>query len=377
MPHSKTLDFPVSSTGPLWYPPRTGTLSFIHLIMTNEKTLQATSDANPYGPLTPSGLLQRTFVMYRERPSLVFGLMLIVAAVQLVATGAITSSSDLLQRRAGMGMPPLQIALFVIVCLLASLLTYLVMQVVQGAFFYAVTAWVEGRTMPVGDACSLALERIGRLIGVSLQVAIRVFGYSVLLGLILSGVGVAVGVLLQNMIGESLHASGWMGYALILVPVVAVLLGACVLAIFWIIARYAISIPACLAENMPASDAVRRSIALSAKSRSRIYAMYALVMVFVVVSAMIVLPLRLLAMYPGRHLAMFPLLNAVASAVNLLFGTWAISFTGIATTLCYYDLRARKEGLGVTILSQTDAADAPQDETLPSDLPHAEPLVGS
>lgn len=345
--------------------------------MTNEEIPKATSDANPYGPLAPSGLLQRTFAMYRERPSLVFGLMLIAAAVQLVATGAITSSSALLQRQAGMGMPPLQIVFFVGVCLLATLLTYLVMQVVQGAFFYAVTAWIEDRTILVGDACSLALERIGRLIGVSLQVATRVFGYTVLFGLILGGIGVAVGVLLQNVIGESLHASGWMGYALVLVPVVAILLGVYVLALFWIIARYAISIPACLAENMPASDAVRRSIALSAKSRSRIYAAYALVMVFAVVSAMIVLPLRLMAMYPGRHLAMFPLLNAVASAVNLLFGAWTISFIGIATTLCYYDLRARKEGLGAPIISQADAADAPQAETLPSDLPHAEPLAGS
>jgi hypothetical protein len=62
---------------------------------------------------------------------------------------------------------------------------------------------------------------------------------------------------------------------------------------------------------------------------------------------MLLLPVALLTMRGGGHTSGALLANALVSAGNLLFGAWLTSFIGIATTLCYYDLRARKEGLGV------------------------------
>ncbi len=337
-----------------------------------------TSNANPYGPLTPSGLLQRTFAMYRERPRLIFGLVLIVAATQIAATGVTTSMVVLMHRLGGSGIQPMQMLLLVCIVALAMLLVYLVMQVVQGAFYYAVTAWVEDQAMLVGDACSLALERMGRMVGVSLQVLLRVLGYVMLMVLGIGVISALLIALLHASLGRSLHGLDVMSKALLLAPVVIVLLGVYGVAIIWVIARYAISIPACLAENLPASAAVRRSIKLTAKSKSRIYALYAGVFFLGLASLMIILPLRLLAMHHGGHTLAASLMGAVASAANLFFSAWMISFTGIASTLCYYDLRARKEGLGVAAPAtvQADSVDVQSAEVPSPDIPSVEPQAG-
>ncbi len=342
------------------------------------------SNQNPYGPLTPSGLLQRTFAMYRERPRVIFGLVLIVAAAQIAATGVMTSMTVWMHRLASGRVQPIQMLLLFCIFALAMLLVYLVMQVVQGAFFYAVTAWIEAQAMLVGDACRSALERRSRLIGVSVQILLRVIGYLVLVGIGIGVIGVLLVLLLHAGIGESLHGLGWMGKVFLLAPVMVVLIGVYGLASVWVMARYAVSIPACLAENLAASAAVRRSIALTAKSKSRIYALYAGIFFLSLASLMIVLPLRLLAMQHGGHTPWASLMGAVASAVNLFFGAWMITFTGIATTLCYYDLRARKDGMGKDGLGaavpasdvQTDTVDAPMAEVSPLDSPPAETQPG-
>ncbi len=337
-----------------------------------------TSNANPYGPLTPSGLLQRTFAMYRERPRLIFGLVLIVAATQIAATGVMTSMVVWMHRLGGSGIQPIQMLSFFCIIVLAFLLVYLVMQVVQGAFFYAVTAWVEGPAMLVGDACSLALERMSRLIGVSLQVLLRVLGYMVLVVLGVGVISALLIVLLHASLGGSLQRLDWVSKALLLAPVVIVMVGVYGAAIIWVVARYAISIPACLAENLSASASVRRSIVLTAKSKSRIYALYVGVFFLGLASLMIILPLRLLAMHHGGHTLAASLMGAVASAANLFFSAWMISFTGIASTLCYYDLRVRKDGLGVAAPAsvQADIVDAHTAAIPPPDTPPTEPPAG-
>lgn len=330
-------------------------------------------ETNSYGPITPSELLQRTFVMYWERPRLVFGLILIVAAVQMIATGVITSSIAFLHQRANMQATPLQWFVLICIFLLAMLLVYTVTQVVQGAFFYIVASKLQDRQLTVGEACGHALNRLGHLIGVSMQVALRVLGYAILIGLILDVIGIVVFFSLRSAMGGTLYTTGWEGYAVILVPLVVTLLAIYAAAIFWVIARYAISIPACLAENLPSSAAIRRSIMLSSNSRSRIYAMYAFVLMLMVASVVIALPLGLLAMHPGTHSSLFFFWNAAGSAVHLFFGAWMVSFSGIATTLCYYDLCSRKEAFcwvdtrrvqvvsGVQPIQPTDITEHPMD----------------
>ena len=334
------------------------------------------SAPSSYGPFTPSGLLQRTFAMYREQPKLMFGLMLMVAAVEVITTGVITGSTAMMRGEPGMRLPLLQTLLFLCICLMAWLLVYVVSQVVHGAYFYAVTARLQERPIGVGEAASRALEHVGRLVGVSLQLAVRIFGYVLLIGIAIEVIlGILAAVVFLAVHG-SLHAPGhggnWMAYALILVPLLAVAVTLYLIAMLWVVARYAVAIPACLAENLPASDSIRRSIALSAKSKSRIYAMYVFVMVLGIASFLIIVPISLLSARSG-HTPVFLLLSAVASAANLLFGAWLLSFTGIASTLCYYDLRVRKEGFGAVVVETkipaVVALDAPAPDLSAGDLP--------
>lgn len=333
--------------------------------MTNEEYLAAIAARNPYGPFTPTSLLQRTFSMYREQPKLVFGLVLIVALVELIATGVVSASASQLGRGEGGSLYALQALLFVCIALMAWLLTYLVTQVVHGAFFYAVTAQLQQRPIGLGEASSMAQGRLGRLIGVSAQVALRIFGYELLFG---AAAALAVGMiaaLVHGAMGATLHTAGPMALILLMAPVVAVVLIAFGLSVFWTIARYAIAVPACLSEDIPSSAAIHRSIHLSSKNRGRIYAMYAFVLLLGCASMVLLLPLAVLSMRNGGHTAGSMFLNAVVSAGDLLLGAWLVSFTGIATTLCYYDLRVRKDGLG-----QTDdtAKDVPPQPSLTPEL---------
>jgi hypothetical protein len=334
--------------------------------MTNEEYLAAIAAHNPYGPFTPTSLLQRTFSIYREQPKLVFGLVLIMALVELIATGVVSASASQLGRGEGGGsLHALQALLFVCIALMAWLLTYLVTQVVHGAFFYAVTAQLQQRPISLGTASSMAQGRLGRLIGVSAQVALRIFGYEFLFG---AAAALAVGMvafLVHGAMGATLHTAGSVTFMLLLAPVAALGLVAFGLAVFWTIARYAIAVPACLSEDIPSSAAIWRSIHLSAKNRGRIYAMYAFVLLLGCASMALLVPMAVLSMRNGGHTAGAMFLNAVASAGDLLLGAWLVSFTGIATTLCYYDLRVRKEGL-----VQTDdiARDVPPQPSLTPEL---------
>ena len=83
--------------------------------------------------------------------------------------------------------------------------------------------------------------------------------------------------------------------------------------------------------------------------------MYAVLIAISILNVLIAAPLRLLAISRGAYSPMASLLGAVASAANLFFGAWVISLAGIAITLCYYDLRVRKEGFGAPQNSQAAA----------------------
>ena len=304
------------------------------------------ADVHPYGPWTPTQLLAKAFAMYRERPRVVLGLVAIMAAVQVIAIGVMAAPLAAVRHGMGEANPAQFIFPMIGTALLAGLLIFLVTQVIHGAYFYAVTAWLEEREISIGDACSLVLGRIGSLISVALQVALRTFGYMFLAGLcvaLLTGVSIA---LMPGIFGEAHRAVPPLVLALRVLPLVLLALVAFFAFLFWVVARYAISVPCCLADGLSGSAAIRRSIMLSSKSKGRIYAMYAVLIGISIVNISITAPLRLLSLHDGATTATATLLGAVTSAANLFFGAWVISLAGIAVTLCYYDLRVRKENFG-------------------------------
>ena len=346
--------------------------------MENKFNSATSAVENPYGPLTPNELLQRTFSLYREQPAIVFGLILLFAMAQLVNTGAMAALKLNFHPYAGGGVDFLQLALFLCGIALSGAFIFLLASVVQAAFFYVVTAQAERQSISVGEACSLALERIGSLMGVSLQVFFRVLGWEILLGAILGSIGVIValaaggaGIIHATTDQQRLHA------AIILLPIGLAFLATFLAAIFWLATRYAIAVPACLAENLSAGAAVRRSISLSAKSHSRIYALYFFAIAIIVLSLVTRIPLLILSLHPGNPGSGHLLFQAVAAAVNLVIGAWLLSFVGIATSFAYYDLRVRKDGFGA--VPTTPQVTATPDSVTSAELvnPMSEMLEGS
>jgi membrane-anchored glycerophosphoryl diester phosphodiesterase (GDPDase) len=124
---------------------------------------------------------------------------------------------------------------------------------------------------------------------------------------------------------------------------------------FWLYARYALSVPAALAENLSITGSVRRSVELSRGSKGRLYAMLlSIVGAYMVVDSVLV-PVELMAFnpfhpHPTGIVAMGPgllVLSSVIGLVSIVISALVMVFIGIATALCYYDLRVRKEGFGV------------------------------
>ncbi len=305
-------------------------------------------NANAYGPVTPSQMFERTFALLRENFKLFFGIALVIIGVEFVVRGVIGGSGTWMGHSAAGATPVMRALVIVPLSFLGAVLIYIVAQIVHGALFLATRARLANAPMTVGEACGLAAEKAGRLIGISILVALRIIGYMLLLdivtGLLVFVVALAFGGF--SHVAEPLRSGHLLalGTGVFFVLFLLAILVAYLCIMFWLVLRYAVSIPACLEENLPITDAIRRSIFLSRGSKGRLVALFlVLACVWIAVAAVIV-PIQLVARHPG---AMHPTgLNVTAAAIEI-FVSWVLAaFAGVATALCYYDLRVRKERYG-------------------------------
>src|SRR6185437_2611434 len=255
---------------------------------------------------------------------------------------------------------------------------------IQGAFFVAARARLTGAAMTVGDACKLAADKAGRLTGIALLIFVRIIGYFLLLYI----ASLIVFVILALMFGSLRHASGAVPFAaghgasfgLIAMALVFGLLWVVVYVAFglWLYARYALSVPAALAENLSVTASVRRSVDLTRGSKGRLYAMLlSIVGAYIILDAVLV-PVEIMAFNPFHPHAMgmvgmspgMVALSSLIGIVGIVVSALVMVFIGIATALCYYDLRVRKEGFGVVTPPPPAVPIAPAE---PWALPPAEP----
>ncbi len=325
--------------------------------MNDNGILQSSPQPNVYGPLTPSQMFERTANLLRENSKLFFGIVAVVAGIEIVV-GGVLGGSGLWMRRSAMDAAPMMKALIITpLALLGALLIYIFTQIIQGALFLAADAKLAGVLTSVGEACRLAAEKAWRLVGISILVALRILGYILLLdfaaGVLLFMVALAFGGF-SHMAGQVPFHFGRgtslgveVFFVLFLLALLVIYLGI----LIWVVVRYAVAIPAALAEDLPVTEAIRRSIHLTRGSKGRLYALFLVIMgVWIVITA-ITLPLQLMSAHVGSahttHLPGAALgFNLVVSIIKILIG-WALTaFVGVALALCYYDLRVRKEGFG-------------------------------
>ena len=311
-------------------------------------------------------MFERTFKLLRENFKLFLGIATILIGVHIVAMG-IFGGSEFWMIRSNGGPPSIGGILFMLpIFVIGAVLFFIFVMVIQGAFFVATQARLSGAPMTVGEACKLAADKAGRLTGVALLIIVRCIGYL----LLFYTASLIVFLILALIFGGLHRASGAVPFAvghgaslgLIAMIVVFGLMWVILYALFllWLYARYVLSVPAVLAENLPVTASVRRSVELSRGSKGRIYAMLLSIVVAYLVVDSVLVPVQLMAFNPfhphpvgfGVGMGMGPgtaLLFLVIGVISIAMSAMVMMFIGIATALCYYDLRARKEGFGVVM----------------------------
>ncbi|MHB8303563.1 MAG: hypothetical protein ACYDC6_12105 [Acidobacteriaceae bacterium] len=316
---------------------------------------------NVYGPITAGQVYERTFALLRKNLKLFFGIVLVAVGVEVVIGTVLGFSGIWTRRTVGGNFSPVLMAPL---ALLGAAMIYVFTQIIQGALFFATRAQLAGAPVNVGEACGLAANKVGKIVGISLLVALRMLGYLVLF---YSAFAVVV-LVVALMFGGAGHLVGGLPFRSgvpisIGMYVVFGLFGAVFLmfylvCILWLLARYALAIPACLGEGLGVGDSIRRSLQLTAKSKGRIYALFVGVAAAWIAITLITLPIQLLsAMAALRNATMAPAMVGAISfglaGFRIVTGGIVIAFIGIATTLCYFDLRVRKEQFGAAPLDGT------------------------
>jgi hypothetical protein len=325
-------------------------------------------------------MFERTLTLLRENFKLFFGIVLILVGVEIVfggLTAGFFGANGLLMGRSSIGSPSLGRILFLMpIMFVGGVLVFILIQIIQGALFIATRARLANTQITVGDACKLAADKAGRLIGISLLIIIRVIGYVLLFGIgfaVLFGIiGVFSGLMhaaAGNPFSRGHHASLGVVVFFLLFIVVGVI--AYLLFWLWLASRYALSIPAALAENLSVTESIRRSIHLSHGSRGRLYALFLAIVVADLAIASVTVPFQLMLGHGtfGQHGAVFGATAMLLAGFRILVSALIVAVMGVAAALCYYDLRARKEGFGVV----TPAPAVPITPAEPWSLPPNEP----
>ena len=318
------------------------------------------SQPNVYGPITAGQMFERTFQLLRENFKLFFGIVLVLVGVEIVLGGimaGVLGGSAFLLGLSAVGPASLGRVLFLMpVVFVAGILLFILIQIIQGALFIATRAKLADTRIAVGDACKLAADKAGRLMGISLLIVLRVIGYVLLFVLafgILAGVIGAFGGLMHVAAGNPFsrgHLPSAGVIAFVLLFLVAGLF-AYLLFWLWLASRYALSIPAALAEDLPVTESIRRSIHLGHGSRGRLYALFLAIVVADLAIAAVTVPFQLILGHGayGHHGIAFGAIALLLAGFRIVTSAFIVAIMGIATALCYYDLRVRKEGFGVVV----------------------------
>jgi hypothetical protein len=150
-------------------------------------------------------------------------------------------------------------------------------------------------------------------------------------------------------------------------PFIAIVTGfmgfvAMVAAFVWAIriyCRYALAVPACVAERLPIVACLKRSKFLSSKFLCRIFLIYLLLVILgAALGAALSIPNYIeAALNHGKETLPFQIWGFIAS---FLAGTLAGPIGTIAISLVYYDHRVRKEAFDLQLMMEAIGQPVPQ-----------------
>jgi hypothetical protein len=149
--------------------------------------------------------------------------------------------------------------------------------------------------------------------------------------------------------GAATAAAGLVGttaFVIALIFTIVACIGGILLALTFPV-RYSVAVPACVVEDIPVRQAIRRSVFLARKSRSRVLTVYVL---FSVLSSAIWGCLAFLADLVSGLSRSPAFGNALQSLAFFLTMMLTLPLATVAMSLMYYDERVRKEGYDLQVM---------------------------
>ena len=292
-------------------------------------------------PMSTSQVLDRTFSLYRQNFILFAGIAALAPACLLLirfltlSIGRASTNGMAGMIAAGVAAGLAMIALFIL-WLIGYVLSY-------GATVYAVSRFHLGHGTSIREAYGLIRPYAGRLVGIVILAFLAVVAVTLVALIAGAALVFATG-------GFKGGPSG--GVILILVLLVV----ATILADLYVSAKFALSVPACVIENLGVTDSMRRSSQLAQGSILRLVLVNFLAAIISLVLSMVLsvpyfigVALMVTKKDPAA-LVPFLMLQYVA---EFLASSLAFPIATIAVSLIYYDERVRKEAFDLQLMMQT------------------------
>jgi len=289
-------------------------------------------------------LLDRTFTLYKRNFLLFVGIAVPAPAIYLVfqlLTAALTQPAGGAAATTASGVGTKAIVGIVVGACIAILGWMIGLAITQAATIRAVSAVHLARPTSVREAYAGIKGHFWRIIGVFALVAVVVFGGSLLI--YLAAMAITFGAI------AAAKTLGTLATIIGAIVGLAAIITAVILGISLFV-RYSLAVQACVVEDIPVIQSLKRSAFLAKGIRTRILTVYILFAVLnAAISLTLVFGLDAVAA-PFRSVQLIAALNALGT---FLAGILAGPLATVAMSLVYYDERVRKEAFDLQLMMAT------------------------
>jgi hypothetical protein len=297
-------------------------------------------------------VLDRTFYLYRNNFVLFAGIAILTPALRLIAMLIqLKIFGPMVMPQQPEDFTPQFMQTFlvrIIIGFIVGTIIYLFgTSLASSATAYAVSMVHLGKTTSITESYREISHIFGRILRVLLTVLTIAFGPFLLLYLVLIGM----------MLGAVAMSKSSPGGMLVIVGLAFLIGGLAVLGAFgWAIyafCRYALAIPACTLEKLPAGQALKRSRFLTNGAKGKIFGISFLT---IVMGAILTYALQIPALLASNVMIVSAKTQLSMAATiwiyiaEFLGGTLAGPVATIALVLVYYDQRVRKEAFDLQLM---------------------------
>src|SRR6185437_1278301 len=288
-------------------------------------------------PLSLGEILDRSFAVYRANFWLFVGIGSLSAVVQLVvnATQLLIFHGLFPNIHQAQAQLHHETLIRQMSSSLGAIPVLLVSAVTQGATVWALSEVYLGRRTSIGEAIRAVIGRCLRFVGIALWQ----LWSAVWLMLLVAGPGLLL------VMGPARIHSPWIGGTLIFIGIAG---GVVYGAIAFI--RNSLGVQSAVLEQLKIRPAMRRSKALTAGAKGRIFVVYLITWCLFLVAGMIEMPLSLLILLGVRHGRQHIGAQVAMLLVNFVAYSMVVPVMMIGLSLVYFDQRVRQDGLDLLLM---------------------------